>query len=216
MSYNTLGGCKSLVNDNHAKNPENQGFSTPGTGRMAARVVGNARRERAMTAPPIIKICGVRTASDVEVCLEEHVEYIGLNLYSPSPRFVGWEGATQLRRRLNPQTQAVAVMVRPSADELRRASEEVGANVIQIHGADEAYLRSLPPPLIPLWLAHGVARKEDLQQLPGLLDLLHSRGVSPGAILVDAKVEGSHGGTGQSTPWPLLTPWSMNPPLILA
>jgi phosphoribosylanthranilate isomerase len=216
MSYNTLGGRKSLVNDIHAKNPENQGFSTPGTGRTAANVVRPARRERAMTPPPLIKICGLRTFGDVDVCLEEHVEYVGLNLYPPSPRFVGWEGATKLRRRLSALTQAVAVMVRPDADELRRSAEDVGANAVQIHGADEAYLRSLQPPSVPFWLAHGVAGPQDLKHLTVLLEILHSRGVSLGAILVDAKVQGSHGGTGQSAPWPLLAPWSMITPLILA
>jgi len=169
-----------------------------------------------MTAPPLVKICGLRTPADVDVCLDEHVEFVGLNLYSPSPRYVGWQGAKALRQRLSAQTQAVAVMVRPSVDDLRRASEEIGANVVQIHGADEAYLRSFQPPTVPLWLAHGVAAAEDLEQLHVLLETLNSRGISPSAILVDAKVEGTHGGTGQRAPWHLLAPWNVNTPLILA
>src|SRR5262249_19102228 len=48
------------------------------------------------------------------------------------------------------------------------------------------------------------------------LDAGRARGVLPSAVLVDAHVEGQHGGTGRGAPWELLADFRPGVPLILA
>lgn len=169
-----------------------------------------------MNTSPLVKICGVRTPSDIDVCLEEQVAFVGLNLHPPSPRFVGWQGAQELRARLTPTTRAVAVMVRPGEDEVRRAVDEVGIAIVQIHGADLTYLHSLRPPAVPIWLAHGVAEEADLCTLRTLVRSVRAAEMCLDAVLVDGKVEGVSGGSGTTAPWAVLSQATFDVPLVLA
>src|SRR5438128_252157 len=85
---------------------------------------------------PIIKICGIMSMSDVDVCLNCAVTTVGLNFYPPSPRYVTGEQARGLRSRLGTQIQSVGVFVRPALEELQQTIHQVGLDAVQIHGVD--------------------------------------------------------------------------------
>ncbi len=62
--------------------------------------------------------------------------------------------------------------------------------------------------------AFGVGRQADLDEM--VIEILLWQCHVITAILIDAKVSGQHGGTGQPVPWHLLADWQMPYPLILA
>jgi phosphoribosylanthranilate isomerase len=111
-----------------------------------------------MTTSPLIKICGLTRAGDVDVCAAAGVDAVGLNFYPSSPRYLDVSRAEELRGRLPSSIRAVGVFVRPDPEELIRTVTRLRIDVVQLHGADEAYLSSLSPLPVPLWLALGVRR----------------------------------------------------------
>lgn len=164
----------------------------------------------------IIKICGLTTESCVECCLAAGVETVGLNFYPPSPRAVSVETAKQLRKRLTTPMQVVGVFVRPTPQELLRTVQEVALDVVQLHGTDDAYWRDFTPPPVPLWLAQGIESIADVEQLKIQVKLCRAMNVTVSALLVDAKIKGKHGGSGQLAPWHLLQETTWDLPVILA
>jgi phosphoribosylanthranilate isomerase len=169
-----------------------------------------------MTTTPLIKICGIRTPADVEVCVQEQVAFAGLNLFPPSPRYVGWDGAKALRQEIHGPTKAVAVMVKPTVDEIARAVEELRMDVLQLHGVDAEYLPTFRPPAVPVWFAFGIGGPDDIKHLQHLTRVARSQNICVDGLLVDAKVEGLHGGSGALAPWLLLGRTTWEVPLVLA
>lgn len=164
----------------------------------------------------IVKICGLTTEGCIDCCLAQGVDAIGFNFYPPSPRYLTVHDAKRLRQRITTPMQVVGVFVRPAVEELERAVREVKLDVVQLHGADETYWHSFKPPPVPLWLAQGVDSLSDVAHLKTQVKLSRAMNVSVAALLIDAKVEGKEGGTGQLAPWHLLQETTWDLPIILA
>src|SRR5262249_52743008 len=56
----------------------------------------------------------------------------------------------------------------------------------------------------------------DLKQVPLYLERCRSAGWLPGAVLIDSRVDGQLGGTGQTAPWDLLSEFRPGVPVMLA
>ncbi len=164
----------------------------------------------------MIKICGLTTDDCIDCCQAEGVDAVGFNCYPRSPRYLAIDEARRLRLRISVPMEVVGVFVRPSVEELRRAVEELELDVVQIHGADAEYWRMFEPPNALLWLAQGVSSLAEITHLRLQEKLCKSMNVTVSSVLVDARVEGLEGGTGQVAPWNLLqeTTWTL--PLVLA
>lgn len=80
-----------------------------------------------------VKICGVRTREDVDAAARAGAAYVGLNLYAPSPRFVGLEGAAALAAAAPPGLCKVALAVDPD-DALLDAIAALPVDMVQLHG----------------------------------------------------------------------------------
>jgi phosphoribosylanthranilate isomerase len=100
----------------------------------------------------------------------------------------------------------VALFVNPTAEEVRRVTDEVGAQLLQFHG-DET-----PEFCAQFQVPHIKAAKV----MPGvdLLQYARLHGRAKG-LLLDAFVAGSQGGTGTTFDWALI-PARLSLPLILA
>ena len=61
-----------------------------------------------------IKICGIRRFEDIEYVNEGRPEYIGF-VFARSKRQIDAETAKRLKKRLNPDIQAVGVFVNEAA-----------------------------------------------------------------------------------------------------
>jgi phosphoribosylanthranilate isomerase len=165
---------------------------------------------------PIIKICGVTSEACIDICLSLGIETVGLNFYPPSPRFLEVDKAASLRARMPKQMQVVGVFVKPDPRELAGTVQAVGLDVVQLHGTDAGYWTHFEPPAAPLWLAQGISSVTDLESVQLQLRLLRSMNVTVTAVLLDAKVSGQHGGTGQLAPWDIIQQARFEVPIILA
>ncbi|MBL4886229.1 MAG: phosphoribosylanthranilate isomerase [Planctomycetaceae bacterium] len=164
-----------------------------------------------------VKICGFTNLEDVQAVASEEFHAIGLNFYRQSPRYVSDERARQIAAGVNASVSKVGVFVDATPDEIRRIFNLVSLDYVQLHGDysidDAITLRDLPI----IWV-HRLG-PDGLAELESELEQLAEAEVFPEACLIDARVKGSWGGSGQVVDWDrLATEYNFEswPRLILA
>lgn len=174
------------------------------------------RLNRISEETPWVKLCGVRDVESAGALAGLKPDAIGLNLYPPSTRYVSPEVAAEICEMLPESVLRVGVFVNSTLVEILRLVSTVGLEAVQLHGDEPAELvgqlrAALPEvPVIRAW-------RVDAGGLGTLVEYLESHSEWPDAILVDAKVAGHYGGTGQTAPWDVLRDYRPDwPPLILA
>ena len=96
-----------------------------------------------------VKICGLTRREDAELAAALGAEYVGFVLFPGSRRFVPPERLPELVRGLPPHVGKVGVFVDAARDEILRAAELGGLDVVQLHGHESAeFARSLGFPRI--------------------------------------------------------------------
>lgn len=153
-----------------------------------------------------IKICGITRSEDALVCAQAGVDAIGLVFYPPSPRYVTAAQAAAIVRTLPPFITTVGLFVNPAAEQVEALLNEVHLDVLQFHG-DE------PPEFCA---GFGVPYLKAIRVKAGV-DLVQCaiRYQKAQGLLLDAYVEGTPGGTGQSFDWELI-PAVLPLPVILS
>lgn len=91
-----------------------------------------------------IKICGLSRPCDIEAANELDLDYIGFVFYKKSKRYVSFEQAAELKKKLKANIKAAGVFVDEPVENVVRAVNDAGIDVIQLHGnEDEAYIKKL-------------------------------------------------------------------------
>ena len=153
-----------------------------------------------------IKICGIKTVHDALAAMDAGADLLGFNFYSKSPRYIS---AGQCRdimavMRKYGQISYVGVFVNASIAEIRATMETAALSLAQLHG-DET------PEMVRALDGKG------FKAFRGVPDRLNgfAREDAP-ALLVDASVKGSYGGTGMTADWKSAAELSKQIPLLLA
>jgi phosphoribosylanthranilate isomerase len=119
---------------------------------------------------------------------------VGLVFWPRSPRWVDRDKARQISRALPPFVVRVGVFVDAAPDVLARTAEEVGLDVLQLHGRESPEdVARLPRRAIKAVSVGEGFRPQDALRYEG-----HAAG-----ILLDTKANGLPGGTGQVFDWAL-------------
>ncbi|MGO8755625.1 MAG: phosphoribosylanthranilate isomerase [Gallionellaceae bacterium] len=152
------------------------------------------------------KICGVTREEDVMAAAESGADALGMVLYGKSPRYVTMRQASRLMHSVPPFVTVVGLFVDPSEEEVRNVLSQVPLDVLQFHGEEtpEFCARFKRPYL----KAVRVRAEVDLIQCA-------IRYAGAQGLLLDAYIEGTHGGTGESFDWALI-PHDLPLPVILS
>lgn len=146
-----------------------------------------------------VKICGFTNLEDVQEVTSEGLDAIGLNFYRSSPRYVTDEMACQIAAGVDDSISKVGLFVDSTPQEIQRIFDLVSLDYVQLHGdysiEDARNLRHLPL----IWV-HRMG-ESGLVELKTELQQLSQAGVHPQACLIDARVKGVWGGSGQSVDW---------------
>jgi len=162
-----------------------------------------------------VKICGITSVEDAQTAARAGADAIGLNFYAKSPRRVELPLARQIIEALPGGVVKVGVFVNALPEEVRRTFDEVGLDLVQLHG-DE------PPELLGDLGARPVLRafrlgRAGLEPVRQYLELCRALGWRPRMILFDAQVAGVYGGSGQTLDWDALAGRGTDlPPAVLA
>ena len=143
-----------------------------------------------------VKICGMTQAAQVAQLVDLSVDAIGVILYADSPRLISVEQAQQIRQQIPAFVTMVGVFVDCDAQRVNAYSEQIGLDLVQLHGAETSdYAAQLDLPYIK-----AIRAKDAVQVVNDIKCHPAAR-----AILLDPYVEGQHGGTGKqldSNLWP--------------
>lgn len=152
-----------------------------------------------------VKICGLRRPEDAVAAAQAGADAIGLVFHPRSPRYVSLTQAKAVVAALPPFVLAVGLFVDPAPEVVRRTLSEVSLDVIQFHGAETAAY------------CGRFARRylKTVHAAPGTDLALAARPyVGASAILLDAYVPGTPGGTGRQIELEALP--DISRPVILA
>jgi phosphoribosylanthranilate isomerase len=155
----------------------------------------------------IVKICGIKTLNDARAAIEAGADYLGFNFYAKSVRLVGKETCSQITSVLkeeHPGVKLVGVFVNSSVDEIKAMMDACSLDLAQLHGDETPQM---------LNALNGKAFKA-FRGVPVEINGF-GRDESP-AILVDAAVKGSYGGTGVTADWSAAAELAQRYPLLLA
>lgn len=152
-----------------------------------------------------VKICGVTSMQDAELCIAAGADAIGLNFYPGSARCVSMEAAADIVRAISKRVLTVGVFVDASHAQIAQCQQQVGIACVQLHGDEtpEDLARYLPH-------AYKAVRVRDAQSLAS------ARSFGGEHILLDAYVEGQPGGTGTTFRWELAAAFAKERKVTLA
>lgn len=142
-----------------------------------------------------IKVCGITRAADAAMALAQGADYLGINCWSGSPRFVPADVRAALLREI-PQAKRVAVTVNPTVAEAAALIAE-GFAIVQAHfdpakAECDAAALSAKLGVKALWLAPKLA---DGAAWPAELIPLAA------GFVHDAHAKDAFGGTGKVSDW---------------
>ncbi|MEU6893979.1 phosphoribosylanthranilate isomerase [Streptomyces sp. NPDC046557] len=94
-----------------------------------------------------VKICGLKTAHDVDVAVAAGADAVGFVFAPGSPRTVDAATARELAARVPAGVLTVGVFRGQSVEEVRRLTQESGVRSVQLHGDEgPAYYEALRAP----------------------------------------------------------------------
>jgi indole-3-glycerol phosphate synthase/phosphoribosylanthranilate isomerase len=194
---------------------EAAGYGTFLVGEMLLRAVDPARMLRELRGENTteVKVCGVTREEDVDACLENGVDWIGLIFAARSPRCLTAERGRLLRMRRKGEGGAigavrgvVAVFDGGDEEEILRVVAHVRPDVVQMPDPPLTLQKKFFSSSLLLWNTVRVGR-----------DDLASVGNREGAALhFDTSVAGASGGTGRTFDWSVLDGVDRTRTLVLA
>jgi phosphoribosylanthranilate isomerase len=153
-----------------------------------------------------VKICGITRPEDALAAARAGAHAVGLVFYAPSPRHVTPARAAEIIRVLPPFVTTVGLFVDAGAEEVSSTLAEAPVGLLQFHGGETPeFCRQFKRPYVK------AARVK-----PGVDLLQYARDFYDAkALLLDAYVEGLHGGSGAAFDWSLI-PRGLPLPVILS
>lgn len=151
-----------------------------------------------------IKICGVTSVEQALSCVDAGADALGVNFVAPNARRVDRALAESIVGAVGDRALVVGVVAGMTVDAMRALRDHTGVGCLQIHGDHPADVEALLP---HAYGAVGVAAAGDVaraQAMPGEF------------VMVDAKVDGSLGGTGHSFDWSLVVELAKRRKVVLA
>lgn len=153
-----------------------------------------------------VKICGITRPEDARSAVEHGCDAIGLVFYAPSPRFVQPETASRIAAELPPFVDAVGLFVDAAPEHVRDVLSRVRLDILQFHGDETPeYCRQFGVPYLK-----AVRVRPDTNLLQYAAAYVEAK-----ALLLDAYMPGTPGGTGTTFDWTLI-PQGLPMPVILA
>jgi phosphoribosylanthranilate isomerase len=135
-----------------------------------------------------VKICGVTDPANALAAVEMGADYLGLNFYPASPRFLTLDRAREIADTVRGRVPLVGVFVSASPDEIAETVEKVGLDLVQFSGDEK--LEAVAP-----FVARAI-KVFRAGRLPGRDELAAWSAVW--GVLIDAPHRSLYGGTGEA------------------
>lgn len=135
-----------------------------------------------------VKVCGVTDPANAAAAVELGADYLGLNFYPGSPRFVDVGRALEIAGAVSGRVPLVGVFVNAAAAEVEEIAGRVGLDLLQFSGDEEPEaVAPFAPRAIKAFRSSGLPRRGELVAFREVW-----------GILVDAAHGSLYGGTGKA------------------
>ena len=163
---------------------------------------------------PVVKICGLSTATTLEAALEAGADMVGFVFFPKSPRHLDWGNARALGRQAKGRAKIVALSVDADDETLERIVDALSPDIMQLHGTETPARVKEIGELCgrPTMKAIGIATRADLGQAEAY------KGVAD-YLLIDAKPPKDAvlpGGNGRPFDWSLARDFHFSRPWLLS
>ena len=163
-----------------------------------------------------IKICGIRDKTHALAAVQAGADFIGL-VFAPSQRQVSPALAREIAsavKKSNDATKVVGVFVNAPSSQVNELADFCALDWVQLNG-DESweYCRKVVRPVIKAIRIDRQSPEELNADLSSGSRLLPAQGF---ITLLDSRVEGKYGGTGESFNWNLAQKVAQGFPVIIA
>jgi phosphoribosylanthranilate isomerase len=153
-----------------------------------------------------VKICGITRHEDAAAAAHYGAYAVGFVFYDKSPRNVSIAVAREITSTLPPFVCAVALFVNPAEAEVRKVLAGVPLDLLQFHGEETAeFCSQFDTPFIK-----AARVKPGIDLVKYAREFQAARG-----LILDAFVDGTHGGTGTGFDWNLI-PSGLPLPIVLS
>ncbi len=165
-----------------------------------------------------VKICGLKTTSDIDNCIIAGADFIGFVFFKKSPRHLSFTNAAQLSdyyasKYSSSRINKVALCVNPTDKELSKIVRASRPDFLQLHGTEsparvEAIKQKYSLPIIK-----AIRVKSELD-----IKTSQQYNISADWLLFDAaaSVDLMPGGNGETFNWSLLSDFKCDLPWMLA
>ncbi len=157
-------------------------------------------------ASVLVKICGVRTYEEAKTALDCGAAMLGFNFWEKSPRYIKPIDAREIIQRLKPFNESIGVFVNEERKKLADILNCTGIFSVQLHG-DESFEYCQHFGSMKIIKAFRVGEDFDIAEL---------KNIPVDCFLLDSKVKGEYGGTGQRFDWRIAVEAKQISPIILA
>jgi phosphoribosylanthranilate isomerase len=140
-----------------------------------------------------VKICGITNVRDARVAVAAGADFLGLNFYKGSPRYVTPADARRIVKAAPRDTAWVGVFVNEKPARVLEIAREVGLSEVQLHGDEAADVVAELRRAVPVMKAIRV------QGAVGAATLKRFAGAN--ALLLDGFDKSARGGTGKTFDW---------------
>ena len=153
-----------------------------------------------------VKICGITRVEDAELAIELGADFLGVNFWPQSPRFLSSASARRIVEVAAGRVPLVGVWVNPSREEVAAADRELALDLHQFHGVED--------PASSEWFPGRVIQAIRLDRQTPLTGFgSHDKAWG---YLVDSAPDGVYGGTGRSWSYESIANLETSKPVLLA
>jgi phosphoribosylanthranilate isomerase len=165
----------------------------------------------------MVKIDGISRIEDAHAVVEAGADFLGM-VFAPSPRQVTPGTAREIVGALDgfqPKPQVVGVFVNTPVSEINRLSAFCGLDLVQLSGGESwEYCREIERPVIKVvHVSEDSGAGEVLDKIATGERVLGRDGFT---CLLDTKVKGIYGGTGEKFDWQLAREVGQRKPVMIA
>lgn len=155
-----------------------------------------------------IKICGIRSNDDINLINKYKPDYCGFIFFEKSKRFLKFNKAKELSKKVDNSIKKVGVFVDRPFSEIKAYIDSGIIDFVQLHGNEtNELIKKIQDLNIPVIKAIRINNENDFDQI---------KKYQPDYFLFDVKSDKFIGGTGESFNWKLLKNYNKDIPFFLA
>ena len=154
-----------------------------------------------------VKVCGIRYIDQLEQLASINIDYIGINFYRPSKRYVNDADFSNICRNWTSTVKKVGIFVNEEFSKINEIADEFALDFIQLHGDEDPDFCQKINDNYPVIKVFHISEESDFLSTNAFSDL--------DMFLFDTKSR-QYGGSGKKFDWDMIKFYENDVPFLLS